>query len=180
MCRPAPWTDGGDRNGTCRVLLAWRAGHADGTCDPPRGLAPRDARQGLPTSRHVTNILPEMGAGRTPARCRGDHAGRAHSSAIRRTSTTTTICRSSACSRRPTTIASTRRRASRSSASIPMTARSTRRWRSRTATSCWCRAAITRCAAMHGYDLYYLNVMAGPKRVWKFYNEPAHEWLLKA
>ena len=36
------------------------------------------------------------------------------------------------------------------------------------------------CAAIHGYDLYYLNVMAGPKRAWKFYNEPPHEWLLKA
>jgi 5-deoxy-glucuronate isomerase len=36
------------------------------------------------------------------------------------------------------------------------------------------------CAAIHGYDLYYLNVMAGPKRTWKFFNEPAHEWLLKA
>lgn len=32
--------------------------------------------------------------------------------------------------------------------------------------------------AAHGYDLYYLNVMAGPKRIWKFYNEPAHEWML--
>jgi 5-deoxy-glucuronate isomerase len=36
------------------------------------------------------------------------------------------------------------------------------------------------CAAIHGYDLYYLNVMAGPKRIWKFHNDPAHEWLLKA
>jgi 5-deoxy-glucuronate isomerase len=36
------------------------------------------------------------------------------------------------------------------------------------------------CAACHGYDLYYLNVMAGPKRTWKFYNAPEHEWLLKA
>ena len=36
------------------------------------------------------------------------------------------------------------------------------------------------CAAIHGYDLYYLNVMAGPKRVWKFYNAPEHEWLMKA
>ncbi len=34
--------------------------------------------------------------------------------------------------------------------------------------------------ACHGYDLYYLNVMAGPKRVWKFHNAPEHEWLLKA
>ena len=32
--------------------------------------------------------------------------------------------------------------------------------------------------APHGYDLYYLNVMAGPKRTWNFHNDPAHEWLL--
>lgn len=31
----------------------------------------------------------------------------------------------------------------------------------------------------HGYDLYYLNVMAGPKREWIFYNDPDHEWMLK-
>jgi len=36
------------------------------------------------------------------------------------------------------------------------------------------------CAAVHGYDLYYLNVMAGPKRTWKYHNAPEHEWLLKA
>ncbi len=36
------------------------------------------------------------------------------------------------------------------------------------------------CAACHGYDLYYLNVMAGPKRTWKFHNAPEHEWLMKA
>ena len=36
------------------------------------------------------------------------------------------------------------------------------------------------CAACHGYDLYYLNVMAGPKRTWKFHNAPEHEWLFKA
>ena len=35
------------------------------------------------------------------------------------------------------------------------------------------------CAATHGYDLYYLNVMAGPVRTWKFYNAPEHEWLVK-
>ena len=34
--------------------------------------------------------------------------------------------------------------------------------------------------APHGYDLYYLNVMAGPTRIWKFWNDPAHEWLMKA
>ncbi|OLP57466.1 5-deoxy-glucuronate isomerase [Rhizobium rhizosphaerae] len=32
-------------------------------------------------------------------------------------------------------------------------------------------------AAIHGYDLYYLNVMAGPSRVWKFHNAPEHAWL---
>jgi 5-deoxy-glucuronate isomerase len=34
-------------------------------------------------------------------------------------------------------------------------------------------------AAVHGYDLYYLNVMAGPRRTWKFFNAPEHEWLMK-
>ena len=34
--------------------------------------------------------------------------------------------------------------------------------------------------APHGYDLYYLNVMAGPKRLWVFKNDPAHEWMLKS
>jgi 5-deoxy-glucuronate isomerase len=35
------------------------------------------------------------------------------------------------------------------------------------------------CAATHGYDLYYLNVMAGPRRQWQFHNAPEHAWLLK-
>lgn len=33
-------------------------------------------------------------------------------------------------------------------------------------------------SAPAGYEVYYLNVMAGPVRTWKFYNDPAHEWLL--
>jgi 5-deoxy-glucuronate isomerase len=33
--------------------------------------------------------------------------------------------------------------------------------------------------APHGYDLYYLNVMAGPHRHWVFRNDPAHEWMLQ-
>jgi 5-deoxy-glucuronate isomerase len=32
----------------------------------------------------------------------------------------------------------------------------------------------------HGYESYYFNVMAGPKRVWHFHNDPAHEWMLSA
>ena len=32
----------------------------------------------------------------------------------------------------------------------------------------------------YGYDGYYLNVMAGPRREWHFKNDPAHEWMLEA
>lgn len=34
--------------------------------------------------------------------------------------------------------------------------------------------------APHGYELYYLNVMAGPRRQWVFKNDPMHEWMLEA
>jgi 5-deoxy-glucuronate isomerase len=30
----------------------------------------------------------------------------------------------------------------------------------------------------YGYESYYLNVMAGPKRAWQFHNDPQHQWLL--
>ena len=33
------------------------------------------------------------------------------------------------------------------------------------------------CAAPHGYRLYYLNVMAGPRRAWRFANHPDHDWI---
>lgn len=33
--------------------------------------------------------------------------------------------------------------------------------------------------AAHGYDLYYLNVMAGPERRWIFRNDPAHDWIVR-
>ncbi len=33
-------------------------------------------------------------------------------------------------------------------------------------------------SAPPGYDVYYLNVMAGPVRTWKFRNDPAHEWVM--
>jgi len=35
-------------------------------------------------------------------------------------------------------------------------------------------------ASAHGYDLYYLNVMAGPKRTWLIQNDPNHAWMLKS
>jgi len=31
----------------------------------------------------------------------------------------------------------------------------------------------------YGYESYYLNVMAGPKRAWHFHNDPVHEWMLE-
>lgn len=34
--------------------------------------------------------------------------------------------------------------------------------------------------APHGYDLYYLNVMAGPRRNWVFRNDPDHDWIGRA
>lgn len=35
------------------------------------------------------------------------------------------------------------------------------------------------CAAPYGYDLYYLNVMAGPNRKWRFRNHPDHDWIAR-
>lgn len=35
-------------------------------------------------------------------------------------------------------------------------------------------------SAPPGYEVYYLNVMAGPTRTWKFRNDPDHEWVMKA
>jgi 5-deoxy-glucuronate isomerase len=34
-------------------------------------------------------------------------------------------------------------------------------------------------SAPPGYDLYYLNVMAGPTRAWAISNDPDHEWMLR-
>ncbi len=36
------------------------------------------------------------------------------------------------------------------------------------------------CAAPHGYEMYYLNVMAGPLRKWRFKNHPDHAWIVEA
>lgn len=33
------------------------------------------------------------------------------------------------------------------------------------------------CAAPHGYDMYYLKVMSGPRRKWCFQNHPDHDWI---
>ena len=36
------------------------------------------------------------------------------------------------------------------------------------------------CAAPYGYEMYYLNVMAGPLRKWRFQNDPDHDWIAQA
>ena len=33
--------------------------------------------------------------------------------------------------------------------------------------------------APYGYDMYYLNVMAGPMRKWRFANHPDHDWIAR-
>lgn len=33
------------------------------------------------------------------------------------------------------------------------------------------------CGTPYGYEMYYLNVMAGPLRKWRFNNDPAHDWI---
>lgn len=35
------------------------------------------------------------------------------------------------------------------------------------------------CAAPYGYDMYYLNVMAGPLRKWRFKNHPDFDWIAR-
>ena len=32
-------------------------------------------------------------------------------------------------------------------------------------------------AAAYGYEMYYLNVMAGPRRNWRYQNDPDHDWI---
>ena len=35
------------------------------------------------------------------------------------------------------------------------------------------------CGAPYGYEMYYLNVMAGPRRAWRFQNDPDHDWIYR-
>jgi 5-deoxy-glucuronate isomerase len=35
------------------------------------------------------------------------------------------------------------------------------------------------CGAPYGFEMYYLNVMAGPLRKWRFVPAPEVEWILK-
>jgi len=47
-----------------------------------------------------------------------------------------------------------------------------------TATWSSCLRGYHPVAAGPGYDLYYLNVMAGPKRRWLVTTDPDHRWQL--
>ena len=35
------------------------------------------------------------------------------------------------------------------------------------------------CGAVYGFDMYYLNVMAGPRRNWRFTNDPDCDWIFQ-
>ena len=35
------------------------------------------------------------------------------------------------------------------------------------------------CGAPYGFEMYYLNVMAGPLRRWRFVPDPAVEWIMR-
>ena len=35
------------------------------------------------------------------------------------------------------------------------------------------------CFAIYAHDMYYLNVMAGPMRKWRFRNDPDHDWVFQ-
>jgi 5-deoxy-glucuronate isomerase len=35
------------------------------------------------------------------------------------------------------------------------------------------------CGVPYGYEMYYLNVMAGPIRKWRFKNHPDHHWIFE-
>ena len=160
--------DGHDRS---RARRLHRAGLGGGS--PPRVIAPDDLGQemrGKGTNiRHVTNILPETEPAEfllvveviTPAGNTSSYPPHKHDR--------DDLPRES-CSRKPIIIGSTRRRASPSSASIPTTASLDEAMAVEDGDVTLVPKGYHPCATSHGYDLYYLNVMAGPKRTWKFHN----------
>lgn len=115
----------------------------------PRLIRPEQCKRSVrgkgANTRYVCDILPDSEPAhsllvvevRTPS---------GHSSSYRPTSTTPTICRTRAFSKKPTTTRSTRPRALCSSGSTPTTAASTRPWPWKTATWWWCPRGITRSA----------------------------------
>ena len=129
-------------------------------------------------TRHVADILPETRAGAVALGRRGDHAFGLLVVLPAATSTTPTTCRTNRSSRRPTTTASTRpqgfgfQRVYTDDRALDET------MTIEDGDVVMVPKGYHPCGTAHGYDLYYLNVMAGPKRVWKFNTEECHRWLL--
>ena len=88
-----------------------------------------------------------------------------------------TTSRARPISRKPTITASPAAPASLSSASTRTISPSTRRWRSPTGDVVLVPKGYHPVGAPHGFDLWYLNVMAGPVKAWKFTMAPDHAWL---
>ena len=180
---------------TRRATRAWRSTAAAGAsrCPPRARDAPARAalRRRPPTcrsscaapasaSRQVNNFCSaEAFEADRADRRRGAHARRQLVAPIRRTSTTRTCPGTRRRSRRSTT--------SRSPAAGSATSASTVRPDREIDVCAEVRSgdAIEMPRGYHGpsmaapgYDLYYLNVMAGPgERAWRFTDDPAHAWI---
>ena len=180
MCRPAAdWSvDGDDARSNSPSARRRAAGLM-----PPELIPPDIAPADRPRQGHQHPLRHQHPAGgREPARLaaggRGDHARRQHvvlSAAQARPGRPAATKRYS---RRPTTTASTRRRASPSSASIPTTARSTRRWWSRTATWRWCRRGYHPVAACMATTSITSTSWPGRSARGSSTMRPSTEWML--
>ena len=150
--------------GRTRDLHARRAaGGGEARADRRPTRITREVRGQGTNTRYVRNILPETEAAEsllvveviTPGGHWSSYPPHKHDTATRRARRPR--------SRRPTITASTRRRASPSSASTPTTARSMRPCRVEDGDVVMVPRGYHPVGAPHGYDLYYLNVMAGPE-----------------
>ena len=174
-CRPAPRSScTGRRRG--RPLLGARQRRRS----RPRAAA-RRGRGSRARQLRAPHPQPSSWPTRPPTRCSSPRCSPpgAFGPGTFCTSTTATPCPTSRSSRRPTTTASSPRTASACSAFTRSTVRSTRTSRCATATPCSSPAATTPSRRRPGYDLYYLNVMAGPTRAWAIANDPDHDWMLR-
>ena len=185
---PDPWSfyvparsdwslTGGGRLRDRHLHLARRR-QAAGARDPARSGRAGNARQGHeypPCPQHPARDR----SSRKPARGRGDHAVGPLVELSAAQARSRRAARTNRCWRRPITTASTRPRGLRCSGSIPTIASLDETLAASDGDVVLVPKGYHPVGAPHGYELYYLNVMAGPKRVWKFHNDPDHEWLMK-
>ena len=149
---------------------------------PPRVIPPADVEtltRGKGTNtRHVRNILPETAPAESLLVVEVITPGGHWSSYPPHKHDRDDAARGNRCSRRPTITAFRRRRVSR----LQRVYTDDRSLDETMAVGDRDVVLVPRgyhpVGAAHGYDLYYLNVMAGPKRTWRFHNDPAHEWLM--